>query len=161
MSDWPQDPTMLKKRLANFRPDKFSAMATAQKWRKDRARDKRPGMSPEHLALVRQLPCTCCYLDRHTECHHLKSGPAFKERGIGLKATDRWVLPLCGPYGHHHELEQFGSRREFDWFWSNFGINPHALANALWHASGDLTRLNRVLLAHKLAGSKELLDRKK
>lgn len=141
----------------NFRKDKYAALVVPHKWRNDR---ERPGMSAAHLALIRKLPCTCCYRIRGNEAHHLKSLAAAKERGVGMKATDRWTVSMCAPFGHHHELEQLGSRREVEWFWDNFGINPHALADALWRGTGDLARMGRIMLAHKLVASKELASRK-
>lgn len=110
-------------------------------------RFEREGMSDKHLALIRQLPCTCCPSTRQIEAHHLKSLAAGKERGTGLKATDRWAVPLC-KWQHHADIERLGSRREVEWF-AQFGIDPHALATALWNATGNLDKMRKVLAAHK------------
>ena len=127
--------------LGNFRKSVAERAKPGQDWR-----SKRAGMSPEHLSLIRQLPCTCCE-HRPSQSHHLKSAAAAKERGVFLRATDRWAIPLCGLI-HHPEIERMGSRKEREWF-ARFGIDPHELANALWAATGDLARMGRVVIAHK------------
>lgn len=138
--------------LANFRPDKFSQPSPAAKARAKRA--AREGNSEDHLALLRQLPCVCC--ERKSEdCHHLKSLDAAKHRGVGLRAPDMFALGICRM--HHNEIERLGSRREFAWFQDNFGIHPHALAEALWRSTGNLQAMSRILLAHKLEATRKLL----
>ncbi len=150
-SDWPQ--TLNKPMLANFKDkDRFVPHAGRQKWQATRS-----GMSPAHLALLRQLPCTVCH-ERAHHAHHLRSGVAAKERGVGIKATDRWAVGLC--FHHHDDVHRVGSRQECHWF-SQWAIDPHLLANALWAGTGDLGRMGRILLAHKLAASRELTSRRK
>ena len=90
--------------------------------------------------------------------HHLRYGEAAKERSIGRKSTDRRVIPLCRV--HHDAAHALGSRRERAYF-AEWGYEALAVSEALWLNSGDLSRMNRVLLAHKLAASRELLMRKK
>jgi hypothetical protein len=127
--------------LANFRRNRLDTVIGAP-GRKIR---NRPGMDPRHLTMLRRLACTVCPEHRATDPHHLKSGPCVRERGVGMKATDRWI-PLC--WLHHDELERLGSRRERDWFLER-GIDPHLLAQALWFARGDYEKMLRVLTAHK------------
>jgi hypothetical protein len=115
---------------------------------------QRPGMSPLHLENIRGLPCSVCEERRGIEAHHLKSGPAASERGVSLKATDRWAVPLCG-MAHHPEIERIGSKQERDWFLSR-GIDPHALAQALWDARRDPVRMDFVLRAHKQSAQRQL-----
>lgn len=110
-------------------------------------RSKRPGMSAAHLVNIRSLPCSVCEERSGIQCHHLKSAAASKERGVFLKATDRWGVPLCG-CEHHPALERIGSRREREWF-AQWGIDPHALAQDLWNARRDPIRMDFVLRAHK------------
>lgn len=122
----------------NFRPPRIPNPR-----KKERARDKRPGMSPEHLALIRQLPCCVTGLSLPViDPHHLKSAG---ERGAGLKATDRWCVPLCRQ--KHDEVERIGSRREVAWFHAH-GIDPLALAAALWSATGNLDRMRKIVMTH-------------
>lgn len=147
-SDWPQEIRSVQ--LANFRPSiaERAKKPAVQPWRQRRA-----GMSPEHLSLIRRLPCTCCE-HRPSQAHHLKSDAAASERGVYLKATDRWAVPMCALI-HHPEIERHGSRKEREWF-ARFGIDPHELANALWAASGDLARMGRVIIAHKQSAIRTL-----
>ena len=147
-ADWPK--TLSQPMYGNFRPSvtERAALKAPAQWRK-----ARPGMSPQHLDLVRKLPCTVCEAISRIDPHHLKSSAAAKERGVFLKATDRWAVPVCR--FHHDEVERLGSRNERAWF-DRWGIDPHDLANALWAATGDLARMGRVLIAHKQGALREL-----
>lgn len=116
-------------------------------------RDRRPGMSPRHLELIRQCDCSVCN-DRHrVEAHHLKHGPAGKERGVYLKATDRWSIPLCR--FHHNEVERVGSRREHLFFY-HFGVASLDLARALWAATGDGNQMQSIVTATKQLAIRKL-----
>lgn len=113
----------------------------------------RPGMSPYHLTLLRVLPCCVSGRTPCGEAHHLRSmigvGMSGKfTRGLGLRAEDRWSLPLA--HGLHMESHRVSSRQERSWFLER-GIDPHLLAKALWKATGDLDRMRKVLLAHREA----------
>lgn len=122
--------------LANFKPRR-----TPHKERKVKARDKRPGISAEHLANIRKLS-SCVSGKRPCEAHHLRKKD---ERGTGLKATDRWALPLT--WDEHLEIHRYGSRKEEAWF-AERGIDCYALANALWQNRHDIEAMERVLAAH-------------
>lgn len=147
--------------LANFRP-----LFKTERPQRQRARDRREGMSERHLVRIRALQCCvigCQQAD--IEAHHLKSGPARLERGIGLKASDRFAVPLCG-FLHHNEIEHLGSRREEQWF-RDVGINnPYLLAKALWDRSqlikDDERAVNEMLMIvhrHKIEAARILWDR--
>jgi hypothetical protein len=93
----------------------------------------RDGMSEAYLAAIRRMP-SC--LSGREPCvpHHLRSGPAAKERGVGMKATDKWAIPLTpeehtGPDGVH----SVGSKQEIRWFVDR-GVMPLTLASCLWEA---------------------------
>ena len=149
--DWPHE-IARPQVLANFRrPMVLRDKPTP--WQK-----KRTGMDPGHLVLVRQLPCTVCENRTGIDPHHLKSGAAARERGIGMKATDRWSVPLCRV--HHDEVERLASIHERAWF-SAFGLDPHMLALALWGNTGDLMRMLRVLNAHKQQAIRDLARRRR
>jgi hypothetical protein len=127
---------------------------------RERARDRRPGMSETHLERIRLLPC--CISGRLTgvEAHHLKAGPARGERGIGLKSADWWAVPLH--WELHAELERLGSRREPGWF-GQYGLDPYPLAQALWGKSHDrdpwsVSNMLDVLRAHMIDGANNLCD---
>ena len=105
---------------------------------------RRSGMSDEHLDLVRQLPCCVCGARPRSEAHHLKAGTG--ERGMGLRSTDRWAVPLCRD--DHDEVERIGAKRETEWFRAH-GIDQLSLALGLWSTTGDLNRMIKVMEAHR------------
>lgn len=123
------------------------------KAQKDAKKALRAGMSAGHLFLIRQLWC-CVGHKRPVDAHHLQGGPCRKDRGLGLKSADKWALPL--DHDLHMLLHSRGSRNEYDFFWEH-RIDPYALAAALWAATGDIGRMSRVLTAHQLHASRELL----
>ena len=117
--------------------------------RKKRAEWKpRAGMSKKHLEFIRALPCIKCMSQVGVQAHHLKQGTG--ERGAGMRSTDRWAVPLCGPEARdcHGEVERIGAKNEIEWF-AGFGIDPHELARGLWSVSGNREQMLVVLLAHK------------
>jgi hypothetical protein len=124
----------------NFKKPKGAKKPKASK------RAKRPGMSKDHVALIRRMPCCVTLAMPGGEIHHLKSGEAKQERGTGMRATDRWGVPMS--HDAHMALERVGSRGERKWFRDRGIENPHALAAALWGATGDLPRMIKVLMAH-------------
>lgn len=128
------------KQYGNFKPE-----PNPNKPKKERAADKRPGMSPEHLTLIRQLPCCVCGQSPPSDPHHLK---IKSERGVGLKATDRWTLPMCRE--HHNEIEKVGTTeaREEAWFLKH-GISCFVLARAFWNAPRRLESYIKVLEGHR------------
>jgi len=122
--------------LGNFRTRK-------PKEKKERKTDSRPGMSEEHLALVRKLPCCITGRVPAGEAHHLK---ATGERGMGLRSTDRWAIPMA--HDPHMEVERAGSRNELTWFKAR-GIDAIDLATSLWLATGDLPKMTKIVIAHR------------
>lgn len=147
----PIDLNIPRRVYGNFRQsvgERHAALKATGDWRKSR-----PGMSEAHLALIRQLPCVACAAISRVDPHHLCSGPAKRERGMALKSTDRWALPVCR--FHHDEVHRLGSRNEGAWF-HKWRIDPYELANALWHASGDFPRMYAILAEHKRAGLRAL-----
>tara|TARA_R100001443_G_scaffold56141_2_gene67202 strand:- start:1079 stop:1435 length:357 start_codon:yes stop_codon:yes gene_type:complete len=71
----------------------------------------------EHLESIARMQCimrsfhTGCECKGPTQAHHLLK-PYDGSRGIGLRANDKNVIPLC--YHHHHELHtKYGSEKEF------------------------------------------------
>lgn len=106
--------------------------------------DKRPGMSDDHLALIRKLPCCVTGVTPAGEAHHLKQGTG--ERGTGMRSSDRWAVPLS--HAKHMELERQGSRNEWSWFRAHGITDPLELAAALWANTGDLPRMTKIVQAH-------------
>lgn len=123
--------------LANFKTGK---KAKQRNWRKER-----PGMSEGHLALVRKLPCTVCLKLPAGTVHHLKSNTG--ERGMAVRSTDQWGVPMC--MLHHEEVERAGTKQEVAYF-QKANLDPHELAKALWRNTGDLAKMTRLVLDHRL-----------
>lgn len=113
----------------------------------NRSADRREGMSPRHLALIRQLSCCVTGRPGPNDPHHIKSGPAKAERGTSLKATDRWAVPLCREA--HNAVEDVGSRNEEEWFRARGIEDVVALATDLWAATGNLELMRAVVWAHQ------------
>ena len=124
-----------EKVIANFR-DRLAKKKNSENFK------ARPGMSPAHLVLIRNLPCCICGVSG-SEAHHVKAGTG--ERGMGLRSTDRWAVPMC--HEHHMEVERAGSKKENDWF-AQRAVLPGLLAMDLWKGTGNLERMQRVLTGH-------------
>lgn len=124
--------------LANFKPPRSERRHKNSKWR-----ENREGQSDAHRLLIKQLPCCVC---GKGDCdpHHLK---ITAERGAGLRATDRWLVPLCR--AHHDDVERVGSRNENRWFVTHGIASVIDLAAALWAASPDLERMKLIIEAHR------------
>jgi hypothetical protein len=89
---------------------------------------------PRHLAWIRTLPCLCCRRPHMSEAAHVRySDEEYRKRsvGIGEKPDDEWVVPLCRSC--HADQHQHNER---EW-WEKRGVDPIAVAQALWHKSGD------------------------
>lgn len=110
---------------------------------------RREGDSSRHPALIRRLPCCITGKSPAGTIHHLKSGPARLERGIGQKATDRWGVPLCYE-AHLLGVELVGSRLELQWFQDRGIADPYGLAEELWAASPDFEAMEDVVLRHMI-----------
>jgi len=128
--------------IGNFKP---SLRERAKK--KPTLQEKREGNCEQHAALIRLLPCCVTGQQPAGQIHHLKSGPAAKERGMGMKAPDWWGVPLCEA-AHLGGVEKLGSRRELGWFQANGIDDPYELAAALWRASPDFDRMKRIVQSH-------------
>jgi hypothetical protein len=128
--------------LPNFKP---SLQERAKKHVS--AQQRREGNNAVHRAIIKQLPCVVCWKKPPNDGHHLKMGLAGGERGVGMRATDKWLVPLCRV--HHDDLESYGSRREFEWFAAHSVENPELLAKALWDAPKDLTIMTPIVAAHR------------
>lgn len=94
-----------------------------------RTKAPREGMSAKHLDFVRSLPCVVC--GASAEAHHLLDAGAGT-RGMGMKAPDRYTVPLC--HSHHMELHAHGD--ETEWM-SLRGIDARALSLRLWCVTGN------------------------
>jgi hypothetical protein len=122
---------------------RFKPPRSPHKVKRERARDRRPGMDPEHVRNVAKLP-SCISGKKPCDPHHLKKKD---ERGVSLKATDRWCVPLTRD--EHMEIERMGSRREVEWFKAKGIDDPFGLAAALWFNRGDLETMELVVRTHR------------
>jgi ERF superfamily len=107
-----------------------------------------------HLRFVASQPCLVCGR-RTSDAHHIKFA---EQRAMGRKVSDKFTVPVCRL--HHRELHRRGDERAW---WGKQGIDPLAIAAALWaktHAvdstvaelAGDMdgpTKLNGEDLANR------------
>ena len=88
----------------------------------------------KHLAHIRDKDCLCRGSDCYggVEAHHLMK-PWHGYRGMGMKAGDMNVLPLC--HKHHMELHDVGNENSF---WIRKGHSPdfgRAVSLRMWESS--------------------------
>jgi hypothetical protein len=121
----------------------FRQRNPGKKRKNSKTYEDRPGMSEDHLACIRKMPCCVSLRMPGGEAHHLKSAGG---RGMGLRSEDRWALPMA--HDEHMELERIGSRNEEAWFRER-GVDPLILAADLWKATGDVARMTEVLIGHR------------
>ncbi len=80
----------------------------------------------KHLDFIRSQPCCICGDNTSTEAAHIRTANielGKRQTGMAEKASDRWVLPLCG--SHHREQHHTGDEMKF---WDFHGIDPFMLA---------------------------------
>jgi hypothetical protein len=114
--------------------------------KKPSAQERREGNSEAHLALIRRLPSCVSGVAGPCDPHHLRSAAALLERGVGMRATDRWTVPLLRV--EHDELHRISSRLEEAWFRERGIDDVIELAAALYANTGDLERMWKVQQAH-------------
>ncbi len=129
----------------NPRPSR-SERESAKRTRKS-AQERREGNCDLHRAMVKQLPCVVCWKAPPNDGHHLKGGGARLSRGMGMRAVDRFLIPLCRR--HHDDLESYGSRREFEWLAAHAVEDPEGLADALYLAPLDVQVRTAIVAAHR------------
>ena len=82
--------------------------------------------SLDHLRLVRRQPCLVCgRIPSHA--HHIRYA---QSRGLGLKVSDEFTVPLCAI--HHAQNHATGD--ESRW-WEDCEIDPLPVAERLWRQS--------------------------
>jgi hypothetical protein len=80
----------------------------------------------EHLRHVAGQPCAVCGRTP-SHAHHIRYA---QPRGLGLKVSDEFTVPLCAT--HHQHLHQTMNEREW---WQERKIDPLMIAHALWRES--------------------------
>ena len=83
----------------------------------------------EHVKFVAGHPCLICGR-RPADPHHLRFA---QSRALGRNVSDEFTVPLCR--GHHREVHRDGD--EAAW-WAKVGVEPVAVANALWRETHPL-----------------------
>jgi hypothetical protein len=105
-------------------------------------RQRRPRQrDPRHLDFIRQLPCLITGR-RPVEAAHIRYADLPKGKphtGMGEKPDDRWTVPLHPEM--HRKQHAMGERR----FWEEQGIDPCAVAQALYAVSGNVKEGLKVL----------------
>ena len=85
-----------------------------------------------HVSFVAKHPCLICGR-QPSDAHHLRFA---QSRALGRKVSDEFTVPLCR--GHHREVHRRGDEQAW---WGQVGINPAAVARALWLETHPLTGL--------------------
>jgi DNA recombination protein Rad52 len=82
----------------------------------------------EHLRFVASQPCLICgRIPSHA--HHVRYA---QSRGLSLKVSDEFTVPLCAI--HHHHIHTTGKEREW---WQERDIDPLKIADVLWKQSRE------------------------
>ena len=82
----------------------------------------------DHLRFVASQPCLICGRSP-AHAHHVRHA---QSRGLGLKVSDEFTVPLCAI--HHHHIHTIG--QEGDW-WRERNIDPLVVASDLWRRSRE------------------------
>jgi hypothetical protein len=80
----------------------------------------------EHLRFVAQQPCLICGRSP-SHAHHIRFA---QSRGLGLKVSDEFTVPLCAI--HHSENHTTGDERRW---WQERKLDPLPVARRLWQES--------------------------
>ena len=82
----------------------------------------------EHLRFVGSQPCLICGRSP-SHAHHVRYA---QSRGLSLKVSDEFTVPLCAT--HHHHIHTTG--KEQAW-WQERNIDPLKVASDLWQRSRE------------------------
>lgn len=112
---------------------------------------RRPRVTDErHLAWLRTLPCTVTGIMAGIEAAHIRyPNMLFGKRstGMGEKSSDRFAVPLSA---EKHRLAKDAQHQTNEReFWHRHGIDPCAVAAALWMHSGDTQVAIALLSEHR------------
>lgn len=125
--------------IGNFKPPRKE-----RGHKQSKSAAERPGMDPDHLANIRKLPCCITLKPGPNDPHHIKKTGA-KERGMSIRSTDRWAIPMSR--AEHDAVERIGSHNELKWFLDR-GVDALELAASLWMARGDFEKMHKIVLSH-------------
>jgi len=123
------------------------------KWK----RKERDGMSRAHLDNMAGLPCLGCGQRKATVVgHHLCAGlMAAGVRGMGMKAPDRFAVPLC--FECHDAVHHYKGGEEA-WLMER-AVDGRAASDALWAARGDVEAMARVVFRFRQMADLALRER--
>jgi hypothetical protein len=79
--------------------------------------------SKAHLRYVASQPCLICGRSP-SHAHHVRYA---QSRGLSLKVSDEFTVPLC--VIHHHHIHTTGQEREW---WQERNVDPLKVADELW-----------------------------
>jgi hypothetical protein len=97
-------------------------------------RKRSRALARDHLKFVRNLPCLISGERKNVDAAHVRYvDHRFGKRMTGgsEKPDDKWTVPLRRDL---HEEQHGGNERAF---WQRHGVDPVAVAAALWAVSGD------------------------
>lgn len=100
----------------------------------------REGMSEAHRKMVKTLPCLACGKWGPSDPHHLQRGIPVGERGVGRKASDQYLIPLCRSC---HDAAEAGGDDEA-WLVAR-GYDGRDVAKSLWTERGDPEAMLRII----------------
>ena len=89
----------------------------------------------EHLSFVAEQPCLVCGRSP-SHAHHIRYA---QPRGLGLKVSDEFTVPLCAI--HHSENHTTGNERRW---WQQRNLDPLSVARRLWQNSRSADRTPNV-----------------
>jgi hypothetical protein len=87
--------------------------------------------SKEHLLFVAEQPCLVCGRSP-SHAHHIRYA---QPRGLGLKVSDEFTVPLCAI--HHSENHATGNERRW---WQELNLDPLPVAHRLWQSNRSADR---------------------
>jgi hypothetical protein len=96
--------------------------------------------SKEHLRFVAKQPCLICGRSP-SHAHHIRYA---QPRGLGLKVSDEFTVPLCAI--HHSENHTTGQERRW---WQEHNLDPLPVARRLWQESSDCTRSSATTIEYE------------
>lgn len=82
----------------------------------------------EHLRFVASQPCLICGR-APSHAHHIRYA---QSRGLALKVSDEFTVPLCAT--HHHHIHTTGKEREW---WEERNVDPLIVASRLWQETRE------------------------
>lgn len=109
-------------------------------------KQKRPRVeNGTHLKFIRTLPCCVTGKRGSVEAAHIRmKSDLYGKREVGgqEKPDDRWSLPLSAE--QHRKQHDMNEKA----YWEQVGIDPFALALALFHATGDEEIAEGIIRSH-------------